>query len=157
MRVVACQTGKRAATFLKALTLLEIRRLMTNVPRIIPNYCSQIPFRETMARSARSIQFASCQCFRVLNQLSRLRQIAAADRLHMGVTRSVTDFAAHAGFGNLDFTVCRYRHGASRMALETVLNRTARTLDLESLAHCLVQCFCRETFVLWRDIEGLRI
>ena len=43
------------------------------------------------------------------------------------------------------------------MTLETVLNRTARTLDLESLTHCLVQCFCREALVLWRDIEGLRI
>ena len=108
MRVVACQTGKRAATFLKALTLLEIRRLMTNVPRIVPNYCSQTSFRETMARSARSIQFASCLCFRVLNQLSRLHQIATADRLHVCVAGSVTDFAAHAGFGNLDFVVWRY-------------------------------------------------
>lgn len=92
-----------------------------------------------------------------MDERLRLRQIATADRQHMGVPGSVTDFAAHACFGDLDFMVWRGRHRARRMALEAALNRKAGTPELKSLAHCLVQCLRREGFVLWRDIESLRI
>jgi hypothetical protein len=40
MRVMAGQAGQRAAAFLKAAALLEIERLMTHVPRIVPIYFS---------------------------------------------------------------------------------------------------------------------
>jgi hypothetical protein len=72
MRIMARQTRQRAAAFLEALAFLEIRRLVTHVPRIIPIYRSPIPVRETMTRSTQSIQFSCRKSFRVLDQLARL-------------------------------------------------------------------------------------
>src|SRR5260370_26488671 len=108
-----------------------------------------------MTRSTRSIQFSSRESFRVFDRLPRLRQIATPNRQHVGVAGSVTDFAVHAGLGDLDLMVRRHRHRTCRVALEAVLNRKAGTLDLESLAHCLVQGLRREAFVLRRYVEGL--
>ena len=157
MRIMARQTRQRAIAFPKALALLEIWGLMTHVPRIIPIYCSSIPVRETMTHSTRSIEFSRGERFRALDQLPGLRQIATADSHQMGIPGSVTDFAAHARFGDPDFVVWGHRHGARRMALKAVSNRNSGTLGPEGLTHCLVQCFRREAFVLWRDIERLRI
>ena len=75
----------------------------------------------------------------------------------MGAAGSVTDFASHSRFGDLDFLFCRDGNRARRMALKAVSNRKARTLDSKRLAHRLVQRLCGEAFVLGRNIVRPRI
>lgn len=154
MGTVTSDARQCPSAFLEARAFLEIGGLMPHVPGIGP---IRRPIGEPMTGSTRSIQLCRRESLRILNRFPGLRDISRARRCHVSASGSVTHFAMHARFGDLNLMICRDRQGACGVALKAGLNGEARTLNPEGLAHRFVQCLRGEGFVFRGDIECARI
>ena len=103
VRVVAAQARESPTTLLKASVLPQVRRLVPDVPWIVPIDGAGIALGEPVAGPAEAVQIVRRECFRVSDELPHFGQIPVARGEYVAVAGSVAGLAADAEFRNSDF------------------------------------------------------
>ena len=102
VRLVASKARQPVSACLETLALLQIRRLMTDVPRIGEIVRGVAPVRRPVARAAKVQNFTRGQRTRVSDRRAYLFGVSGRCRAHVAFTGAMADLAPHAPFCHRD-------------------------------------------------------
>lgn len=143
------EAGQFTGASAEALALLEIRRLVPNVPRIGEVVRRFPPIRGPVACTAEVQDSFGRHRFRISDRLTRRR-------LDVTAAGPVARFATHPGFGDDDLLPRRYGGGTGGMALETAADWGTGTAQWEGLPRGFHRRSRGEALMAGSKVEGVR-